>query len=578
MHASGPQRWFGRRGCVWRYHRASRSFGLKFSISPDEELAAYRRGRAVYTAMSCRSGEQICRHTDSEYGDLVMRTLPTILIAGLLSTSALAAPRPMTQDSGAPVADNENSKTAGPDGPVLLEDFHLIEKLARFDRERIPERVVHARGTGAQGVFVASTDLSRDTKASLFAHPGKETPVFVRLSTVMGFRGSPEAARDPRGFAVKFYTDQGNWDLVGINWPVFFIRDAIKFPDFVHANKPSAVTDVQDPNLAFDFFSRTPESTHMLTLLYSDQGMPASYRNMDGFGVHAFRLVNAQGQQIFAKFHWKSLQGLQGMTLEQQHAADPNYATKDLYDNIRAGHFPQWDLYVQLLTAEQVAQLPYDGFDDTKTWENVPETKVGTMTLNKIPDNYFQYTEQSAFAPGVMVPGIEPSPDKMLQGRLFSYADTQRYRIGANYQELPVNRPLVAVANNNQDGAMSFVPQVGEVNYEPSNARDAGAVALQPQFALGQYPVSGVTQQTAVRKTDDFSQAGDEWRSYDKKNQADLIKDLASDLNQVHDHDVKLRQVSYFYKADPDYGTQLAQATHLDVAEVSALAAKEVSH
>ncbi len=507
-----------------------------------------------------------------------MRTLPTIFIAGLLSTSALAAPQPMTQDSGAPVADNENSKTAGPDGPVLLEDFHLIEKLARFDRERIPERVVHARGTGAQGVFVASADLSRDTKASLFAPPGKQTPVFVRFSTVMGFRGSPEAARDPRGFAVKFYTDQGNWDLVGINWPVFFIRDAIKFPDFVHANKPSAVTDVQDPNLAFDFFSRTPESTHMLTLLYSDQGMPASYRTMDGFGVHAFRLVNAQGQQIFAKFHWKSVQGLQGMTLEQQHAADPNYATKDLYDNIRAGHFPQWDLYVQLLTAEQVAQLPYDGFDDTKTWETVPETKVGTMTLNKIPDNYFQYTEQSAFAPGVMVPGIEPSPDKMLQGRLFSYADTQRYRIGANYQDLPVNRPLVTVANNNQDGAMSFVPQVGDVNYEPSNARDPGAVVQQPQFALGQYAVSGVTQQTAIHKTDDFSQAGDEWRAYDKKNQADLIKDLASDLNQLHDHEVKVREVSYFYKADRDYGTQLAEATHLDVAEVSALAAKEVSH
>jgi catalase len=508
-----------------------------------------------------------------------MRVFPILCVMGLLSTTALAAPAPMTQDSGAPVGDNENSKTAGRDGPVLLEDFHLIEKLARFDRERIPERVVHARGTGAQGVFTASEDFSRYTKASLFAQPGKETPVFVRFSTVMGYRGSAEAARDPRGFAVKFYTDQGNWDLVGINEPIFFIRDAIKFPDFVHANKPSAITNIQDPNLAFDFFSRTPESTHMLTYLYSDLiGMPASYREMDGWGVHAFRLVNAKGQQIFAKFHWKSVQGLKGMTLEQQHAADPNYATRDLYDNIRAGHFPKWDLYVQLLTAEQVAQLPYDGFDDTKTWDNVPEVKVGTMTLNKVPDNYFQYTEQSAFAPGVMVPGIEPSPDKMLQGRLFAYADTQRYRIGANYQELPVNRPLVKVANNNQDGSMSFNAQVGEVNYEPSTAKQAGAVTPQPSFRLSEYPVSGVTQQTAIAKTDDFSQAGELWRSYSKHDQSDLVKDLASDLNQIHDHGVKVRQVSYFYKADRDYGTQLAQATHLDVNEVATLAAKEVSH
>src|ERR1700692_2821015 len=507
-----------------------------------------------------------------------MRVFSTLCVMGLLSTTALAAPAPMTQDSGAPGGDNENSKTAGPEGPVLLEDFHLIEKLARFDRERIPERVVHARGTGAQGVFVASTDFSHYSKASLFAQPGKETPVFVRFSTVMGYRGSPEAARDPRGFATKFYTDQGNWDLVGINEPIFFIRDAIKFPDFVHANKPSAITNIQDPNLAFDFFSRTPESTNMLTYLYSPQGMPASYREMDGFGVHAFRLVNAKGQQIFAKFHWKSVQGMHGLTLEQQQTADTNYATRDLYDNIRAGHFPKWDLYVQVLTAEQVAQLPYDGFDDTKTWENVPETKVGTMTLNKVPDNYFQYTEQSAFAPGVMVPGIEPSPDKMLQGRLFAYADTQRYRVGTNYQELPVNRPLVKVANDNQDGSMSFNPQKGEANYEPSNSKDPWAVAPQAAFKLSEYPVTGVTQQTAISKTDDFSQAGDDWRSYSKFDQSELIKNLANDLNQVRDHKVEVREVSYFYKADHDYGTQLAQATHLDVAEVAALADKEVSH
>jgi catalase len=269
---------------------------------------------------------------------------------------------------------------------------------------------------------------------------------------------------------------------------------------------------------------------------------------------------------------------MHGLTLEQQQTADTNYATRDLYDNIRAGHFPKWDLYVQVLTAEQVAQLPYDGFDDTKTWENVPETKVGTMTLNKVPDNYFQYTEQSAFAPGVMVPGIEPSPDKMLQGRLFAYADTQRYRVGTNYQELPVNRPLAKVANNNQDGSMSFNPQVGEVNYEPSTAKREGAVTPQPSFRLSEYPVSGVTQQNAIAKTEDFGQAGDHWRSLGKDGQAYLIKAMSSDLNQVADHGIKLRQVSHFYKADRDYGTQLAQATHLDVNEVAALATKEMLH
>jgi catalase len=506
-----------------------------------------------------------------------MRLTALCAMGMLLATTAMAAPAPMTQDSGAPIGDNQNSKTAGPEGPVLLEDFNLIQKLARFDRERIPERVVHARGTGAQGYFEATTDFSKYTKASLFAQPGKRTPVFVRFSTVMGYRGSPEAARDPRGFAVKFYTDQGNWDIVGINEPIFFIRDAIKFPDFVHANKPSAVTGVQDPNLAFDFFSHVPESTHMLTWLYSDIGMPVSYREMDGYGVHAFRLVNADGQQIFGKFHWKSQQGLHGMTLHQQQAADTNYATLDLYNTIRQGNFPKWDLEVQLLTADEVAKLPYEGFDDTKVWEGVPEVKIGTMTLNKVPDNYFQYTEQSAFAPGVMVPGIEASPDRMLQGRLFSYADTQRYRIGTNYLDLPVNRPLVATTSENQDGSMSTLPRTGEVNYEPSERNEAGAIAEQPTFKASQYEVSGLTQQRRISKRDDFSQAGDQWRSYSAQQQTDLIEALAHDLNQITNQDVKVREVSFFYKADHDYGTQLAKATHLAVDTVAAVAATDTS-
>jgi catalase len=505
-------------------------------------------------------------------GDALMRRILALGLAGLLASPAFAADTvPMTRDNGAPIGDNQNSKVAGPDGPVLLEDNALIEKLARFDRERIPERVVHARGTGAQGVFVASEDFSKYTKASLFGAPGKETPVLIRFSTVMNYRGSPEAARDPRGFAVKFYTDQGNWDLVGINEPIFFIRDAIKFPDFVHANKPAPVTNLQDPNNAFGFFSRVPESTHMLTQLYTDTiGMPANYRTMDGYGVHAFRLVNAKGQQVFAKFHWKSQQGLKGLTLEQMKTTDTNYATRDLYDNIAAGNFPKWDLYVQVLTADEVQKLSYDGFDDTKVWPGVPEVKVGTMTLNKVPANYFEYTEEAAFAPSNMVPGIEPSPDRMLQGRLFAYADTQRYRLGANYEELPANRPLVQVANNNQDGAMQSVPRTGDVNFDPTPV--AGEPAEQPAFRYSQYKVEGLTQTKAIDKQDNFRQAGDFYRALSKVEQDDLIKNLAADLVQLKDEQVKDTMVSYFYRADKDYGTRLASASKADLKAVEAMA------
>jgi catalase len=496
-----------------------------------------------------------------------MRKIIALGLVGLLAGPVAAQTLPLTRDTGAPVGDNQNSKVAGPEGPVLLEDLNLIEKLARFDRERIPERVVHARGTGAQGVFVASTDFSKYTKASLFGAPGKETPVFVRFSTVMNFRGSPEAARDPRGFAVKFYTDQGNWDLVGNNLPVFFIRDAIKFPDFVHANKPSPVTNVQDANRAFDFFSNVPESTFMLTELYTDMyGMPASYRMMDGFGVHAFRLVNSKGETVFGKFHWKSQQGVKGMPAEDVKTADTNYATKDLYDNIGHGNFPKWDLYVQLLTAQQVAQLSYDGFDDTKIWSDVPEVKVGTMTLNKVPANYFAYTEQSAFCPCVMVPGIEPSPDRMLQGRLFAYADTQRYRVGTNYMELPVNRPLVPVNNNNIDGAMQSAPRLGDVNFEPTAV--PGNPVQEPQFRYSQYAVTGTTQQRAIDKQDNFRQAGEFYRALGKHEQDDLIKNLSADLGQVKSMPIKEAMVSHFYRADKDYGTRLAAAVGVDIKSV----------
>lgn len=498
----------------------------------------------------------------------LIATLATAASLTVLASAAQAQPgTTLTRETGAPVGDNQNSLTAGEDGPVLLEDARLIEKIAHFDRERIPERVVHARGTGAQGVFVASGDFSSYTKNTVLAAAGKETPVFVRFSTVMPFRGSPEAARDPRGFAVKFYSDQGNWDIVGINQPVFFIRDAIKFPDFVHALKPSPVTNIQDPNRAFDFFANVPESTYMLTRMYTDlYGQPASYREMDGYGVHAFRLVNAQGQQVFAKFHWKSNQGIKGMTLEQSAAADVNYATADLYGAIKAGRFPSWDLTIQMMTPEQTKALTYDAFDDSKIWENVPEIKVGTMTLNKVPDNFFEYTEESTFAPSDLIPGVEASPDRMLQGRLFAYADTQRYRIGANYNQLPVNRPLATVSNDYQDGVMQAGGRKGDVNYEPSVTRPAPAE--DPKFKLADYDVTGTTRTRAISKTENFRQAGEFYRSLDKMAQDHLVKNLASDLGRVTNEKIRAMMTAHFYQADKDFGTHLAKAVNVSVADV----------
>ena len=486
------------------------------------------------------------------------------------SSSAASAPA-LTRDNGAPVGDNQNSQTAGPGGPVLLQDVQLIQKLQRFDRERIPERVVHARGTGAHGEFVASADLSAYTRAKVFT-PGLHTPVFVRFSTVIHGNHSPETLRDPRGFATKFYSSEGNWDLVGNNLPIFFIRDAIKFPDMVHSLKPSPDTNLQDPNRFFDFFSQQPESTHMLTRLYTDLGTPASYRQMDGNSVHAYKFVNAQGQATYVKFHWKTLQGeknLSGPEASALQARSFNHATEDLISAIAAGNFPKWDLYVQLLKPEQLDSFDFNPLDATKVWPGVPETRVGTMTLNRNPANIFQETEESAFAPGNLVPGIEASEDRLLQGRLFSYNDTQLHRVGTNVQQLPINAPKVAVANNNQDGELNAGARSGLVNYEPSRAKP------QPQdagYKSSQLALSGSTQQARIAKTLNFRQAGDFWRSLSKKDQASLIANLAGDLGRVTNDAVKYAMLANFYKADSGYGTEIARALKADVARVQQLA------
>jgi catalase len=479
--------------------------------------------------------------------------------------ASTAAPQ-MTRDNGAPIGSNRNSLTAGDTGPVLLEDLTLIEKLARFDRERVPERVVHARGTGALGVFRATADLSDLTKASLFAQAGKETPVFVRFSTVIHPSGSPEGMRDPHGFAVKFYTDQGNWDLVGNNLPIFFIRDAIQFPDMIHSLKPSPVTNKQDPNRLFEFFSGTPEATNMLVHVYSNLGTPASYRTMDGNGVHAFKLVGKDGKVTFAKFRWISRQGVKSLNGDAAAKAPPNYLTDDLYGTIAAGDYPTWDLMVQTMTAEELGKLTFNPFDDTKEWLDAPFRKIGEMTLNEVPENFFRWTEQSAFAPANLVPGIEPSPDRMLQGRLFSYSDTQRYRVGANVMDLPVNRPRVPVVNNYQDGQLDQARGKVDVNYFPSVTE---AKTVDPAFAPTPYKIDAVTSTAPISKTEPFDQAGHFYRSLKPADKADLVKNLAGDLGVVTSMRTRVIMVSYFAQADKDLGARLAKAVNVPMGEVN---------
>jgi len=490
-------------------------------------------------------------------------------IVALMGTSA-AHTEQLTRDNGAPVGDNQNSFTAGEQGNVFLQDVQLIQKLQRFARERIPERVVHARGVGIHGEFVATRDVSDLSKAVLF-EKGKTTPVFVRFSTVIHSKGSPETLRDPRGFATKFYTEEGNWDLVGNNLPVFFIRDAIKFPDMVHSLKPSPVTNKQDPNRFFDFFSHVPESTHMLTWLFSDFGTPANLRQTNGWGVHAYKLINNKGEITYAKFNWKTQQGIKNFSAAEAaevQARDFSHATNDMYDNIKKGNYPKWDLFIKTIKPSQLADFDYNPLDATKMWLDVKETKIGTMTLNRMPTNFFQETEQAAFAPANLVPGIEPSEDRLLQGRVFSYSDTQLYRLGANHQQLPINRPLAKVSNWNQDGAGNNGNQTADVNYQPSRMdnRTEDANGLYSSMAL-----SGVSEQKKITKEDNFSQAGVLYRGFSKQEKKNLIGNLAGDLGQVKDSNTKHILLSFFYRANKDFGTKLTKAVSGDLDKVKEL-------
>ncbi|MFH1035369.1 MAG: catalase [Pseudomonadota bacterium] len=484
----------------------------------------------------------------------------------------------LTTAFGIPVGDDLNSLTAGPRGPVLMQDMHLIEKLAHFDRERIPERVVHAKGAGAYGYFEVSADVTKWTKAKFLSQVGKRTEVFARFSTVGGEKGSGDAARDPRGFALKFYTEDGNYDLAGNNTPVFFIRDPLKFPDFIHTQKRHPATNLPDADMFWDFLSLTPESIHQVTILFSDRGTPATYRNMNGYSSHTYKWYNAAGEYFWVQYHFKTDQGIKNLTRQESQAlkgSDPDHATRDLHQSIAKGEFPSWTLEMQILTPEQARDFKWDILDITKVWPHseVPPIKVGKLVLNRNPVNYFAEVEQAAFCPGNLVPGIALSPDKMLQARAFSYHDTHVHRLGPNYHLIPVNAPKNAPEHSYQrDGAMRTDDGGGSgPNYWPNSMGGPGPdpAALEPAIDL-QGPAA---RYAYAFPNDDFVQPGNLYRQVmTDEAREHLVGNIVEHLAGAQKR-LQLRQTALFYKADQDYGTRVAQGLGLDLSQVQRLAA-----
>ncbi|WP_084523925.1 catalase [Adhaeribacter aquaticus] len=476
----------------------------------------------------------------------------------------------LTTRQGHPVYDNQNVRTVGNRGPVTLENYQFLEKMSHFDRERVPERVVHARGAGAHGYFEAygtlnGQSVSKYTRAKVFQE-GKKTPLFVRFSTVIHGGHSPETLRDPRGFAVKMYTEDGNWDLVGNNLKIFFIRDAMKFPDLVHAFKPDPVTNIQDGERIFDFISNTPEAMHMITFLFSPWGIPANYRQMQGSGVNTYKWVNEAGEAVLVKYHWEPLQGIRNLTqtqAEEIQAKNFNHATQDLYEAIEKGEYPQWELNVQIMEDGEHPELDFDPLDDTKLWpkEQFPWYPVGKMTLDRNPVNYFAEVEQSAFGTGVLVDGLDFSDDKMLQGRTFSYSDTQRYRVGTNYLQLPINAPRKAVATNQRDGQMAYRQDIVKglnphVNYEPSTL---GGLKEAPRAGAEHTPMyHAMLVREKISRQNNFNQAGETYRNFEDWERDDLINNLVNTLAPVQKH-IQEKMVELFTQCDEDYGRRVAE-------------------
>jgi len=472
-----------------------------------------------------------------------------------------------TTNAGAPAGSDDNSLTQGPQGPILLHDHYLIEKLAQFNRERVPERVVHAKGSGAFGELVITGDVSRYTKADLF-QPGRTTPMLARFSTVAGEQGSPDTWRDPRGFALKFYTQDGNYDLVGNNTPIFFIQDPIKFPDFIRSQKRLPNSGLRDHNMQWDFWTLRPESAHQVTWLMGDRGIPKSYRHMDGFGSHAYMWVNAAGERFFVKYHFKTNQGIDFLTQAQADelaGSAPDLHRQDLFDAIAAGDFPSWSLEVQIMPYAEADGYRFNPFDLTKVWsqQDYPRIKVGTMTLNRNPENFFAQIEQATFEPSNFVPGIETSPDKMLLGRIFSYADAHRYRVGTNYAQLPVNAPQCPVRSYSKEGAMRFSYNSPETPvYAPNSF--GGPHADEQQYGNpAAWESSGQQLRAAYVKhaeDDDFVQAGTLVRDVlDDAARQRLADNIIGHVLDGVQEPVLSRVFQYWFNVDPDLGKRVEE-------------------
>lgn len=474
----------------------------------------------------------------------------------------------LTSVTGAPVADNQNSMTAGPRGPMLLQDVWYLEKMAHFDREVIPERRMHAKGSGAFGTFTVTKDITKYTKAAMFSKVGKKTEMFARFSTVAGERGAADAERDIRGFALKFYTEEGNWDLVGNNTPVFFLRDPLKFPDLNHAIKRDPRTNLRSAKNNWDFWSSLPEALHQVTITMSDRGIPASFRHMHGFGSHTFSMFNAKNERVWVKFTLTTQQGIKTLTDQEAEAVVAKCREsnqRDLFGAIEKGDFPRWTMYIQVMTEEGAAKLPYNPFDLTRVWyhKDAPLIEVGVMELNRNPDNYFSDVEQAAFNPASIVPGIGFSPDKMLQGRLFSYGDAQRYRLGVNHHQIPVNKPRCPFNSYHRDGQMrTDGNHGGTLGYEPNSY---GEWVQQPGYAEPPLKLEGAADHWA-QEDDNFIQPGKLFRLMKPAQQQVLFENTARAMGDAPE-EIKLRHIGNCCKADPAYGEGVARALGLPVKE-----------
>lgn len=475
-----------------------------------------------------------------------------------------------TNDAGIPASSDEHSLSVGPDGPLVLQDHYLIQKMAQFNRERVPERVVHAKGSGAFGYFEVTKDASEWTRAAFLGQVGKRTPVLLRFSTVAGELGSADTLRDPRGFALKFYTEEGNYDIVGNNTPIFFVRDPSKFQDFIHSQKRMPDTDLRSHNAMWDFWSLSPESIHQVSFLMSDRGTPRSYRHMNGYSSHTFLWVNAQGEKFWVKYHFKTEQGIQNFTDAEaaaMSAEDPDYHRRDLRQAIEKKDFPSWRLEMQIMPFKDAENYRFNPFDLTKVWphSDYPPVTIGRLVLDRNPANFFAQIEQAAFEPSNMVPGVGPSPDKMLLGRLFSYPDTHRYRIGTNYLQLPVNQPHSEIHSYNKDGAMRYRYEESQPVYAPNSF--GGPKADPARVGESYWSTSGEIMRSAYTlhaEDDDFGQAGTFYRkALDDTGREHLVNNIVAHMGDGVDRDIQERALRNWQQVDGELGRRIAQGLGL---------------